>query len=999
MKILIKIFIYILLANTNIYLFGQSNFFENKESPQVFRYFFPDKIISNDYKQIIYRIEGFDALNFFGNRLQDIDQDNKTDIIYRAKEYLDNKWDFPSWASRYFIHGNIDNNFKLEFKIDTTLIYDGDLLKYFEDKTGSYFWVYTYGDRPSIKESGLSNWKSFYDRKGVVDNVDYVLDSNDEIIWFKPMLYKFSNGKFEYISNTNLKFSNDLNGTSGMFPWSQQYMLGDINNDGFKDIISAGIMPNGNGKLPNYKNINDKLNFYLYLNEGNGKLNCEILEFENTEGFEHWNLFENMLSLAINMDSDPETEFISEINYYNGNYPNYGGASQDRFLGYFDIDIKNKKIRFVKLLNPEEYLLNKNWTIYPKQFWKIPSINSNNETILVFFSDANGSPGANMTGNTIFDGTVFQQYFKVYEKIKLSNGSYSLKDVTEIYFDISESKTFSLDNSGQVYLLDVDNDGLIDIYPQLEQFPNSSRGGINQFVKYPSWNGSLSKSYYFKKLTNGKYKLTDYFNFPGFYYPVNQNTNLGDFSSDFGEHKFQSNIRIENLFSLNAQSLNDIDNDSINEILTSCNPDFLSLFTKSKVITPNVTKDYFDSTIYVRYSSGSNFIDLGDRYDLSTIKFTKDTITGKLDPRFNLEIKYYNKEKNLTHQPILKDLIIQDSLISHNLDAYPGFGDSLKNKLDSFNIKVPKLTYSPIKYVKGISPFYLRFNNDIIIKSKEFTVSPNLAPLKFSLLKIGTLNSSTFKGYEIDITNSIDLNKNIYIKNGSEVKGLKYGYEIYNGKVLIEDKLFDEINLQGYDNDTKTKIIGLKIPVSDTINYDIKIYALDTDDEKLKTYADFCNVFKPSAPIITRDAENNIVSNRRVLSWYKDGVKISDTTQKIKPTTNGIYTATTTQNGCTSSISQGYYYLTNAVANLSNGEYFKVSPNPTSGELYINYKISSSRNINISVFDINGRVVLLNKKVEFGSKVNLGSIPKGNYIIQVKDDSGRLVASQKLVKE
>ncbi len=155
----------------------------------------------------------------------------------------------------------------------------------------------------------------------------------------------------------------------------------------------------------------------------------------------------------------------------------------------------------------------------------------------------------------------------------------------------------------------------------------------------------------------------------------------------------------------------------------------------------------------------------------------------------------------------------------------------------------------------------------------------------------------------------------------------------------------------------------------------------------------------PVSPVITRDTDNKLVSNSSGNIWYKDGVKITDTTQKIMPTTNGIYTATSTQNGCTSKLSQGYYYLTNAVDNLSNGEYFKISPNPTSGELNINYKISSSRNITISVFDINGRAVLLNKKVESGSKLNLGTISKGNYIIQVKDGTGRLISSQKLVKE
>jgi hypothetical protein len=168
---------------------------------------------------------------------------------------------------------------------------------------------------------------------------------------------------------------------------------------------------------------------------------------------------------------------------------------------------------------------------------------------------------------------------------------------------------------------------------------------------------------------------------------------------------------------------------------------------------------------------------------------------------------------------------------------------------------------------------------------------------------------------------------------------------------------------------------------------------ISSDTFQLKKYA------IPGSPSLVRDTANNLVASMNGITWYKDGVKIADTSQKFKPTSNGIYTATTTQNGCTSALSQGYYYLTNAVANLSNGEYFKISPNPTSGELNINYKISSSKNINISVFDINGRAVLLNKKVESGSKVNLGAISKGNYIIQVKDGAGRLISSQKLVKD
>jgi len=155
----------------------------------------------------------------------------------------------------------------------------------------------------------------------------------------------------------------------------------------------------------------------------------------------------------------------------------------------------------------------------------------------------------------------------------------------------------------------------------------------------------------------------------------------------------------------------------------------------------------------------------------------------------------------------------------------------------------------------------------------------------------------------------------------------------------------------------------------------------------------------PQVPIISRDSVGNLIStNTYGNSWYKDGVKISDTTQKIKPSSNGSYTATTTQNGCTSPASANYYYLTSAVANLSSDEYFRISPNPTNGEIFMNYNIRSTKDVYINVIDMSGRTIISNRKVTSGSKVNLGSSMKGNYIIQVKDKTGRLLTTEKLIK-
>ena len=180
-----------------------------------------------------------------------------------------------------------------------------------------------------------------------------------------------------------------------------------------------------------------------------------------------------------------------------------------------------------------------------------------------------------------------------------------------------------------------------------------------------------------------------------------------------------------------------------------------------------------------------------------------------------------------------------------------------------------------------------------------------------------------------------------------------------------------------------------------------KLYVTRTDSVGCVISSDtiqLSKIAKPSSPNLSRDTENNLVANINGITWYKDGVKITDTTQKIKPTSNGNYTATTTQNGCTSAASANYYYLTSAVANLTSGEYFKVSPNPTDGEIYLNYNVRSTKEVYINVVDMSGRTIINNRKVNSGNKLNLGSSMKGNYIIQVKDKTGRLLTTEKLIK-
>ena len=105
-----------------------------------------------------------------------------------------------------------------------------------------------------------------------------------------------------------------------------------------------------------------------------------------------------------------------------------------------------------------------------------------------------------------------------------------------------------------------------------------------------------------------------------------------------------------------------------------------------------------------------------------------------------------------------------------------------------------------------------------------------------------------------------------------------------------------------------------------------------------------------------------------------------------------------TVDGCSSLMSANYFYLSTALANLYNGEYFVVSPNPSSGSISIVYKLSNPKTVSLTVIDLNGKAVYLSKKIHSGEKINLSGLSNGLYILQFVDQFGKLVNVQKLIK-
>ena len=155
----------------------------------------------------------------------------------------------------------------------------------------------------------------------------------------------------------------------------------------------------------------------------------------------------------------------------------------------------------------------------------------------------------------------------------------------------------------------------------------------------------------------------------------------------------------------------------------------------------------------------------------------------------------------------------------------------------------------------------------------------------------------------------------------------------------------------------------------------------------------------PSAPTLSRDTANFLLSGAPGTTWYKDGSAITDTTQKYKPATPGSYSAKTTTNGCTSVMSTAYYFLVTDILKLSSTEFIKLAPNPFQTKLNFDFLIKGYQKMNLDVFEIStGNRVASRIGLTPGAPVYLPELSGGTYIVRITSADGKLSYQFKMVK-
>jgi hypothetical protein len=162
---------------------------------------------------------------------------------------------------------------------------------------------------------------------------------------------------------------------------------------------------------------------------------------------------------------------------------------------------------------------------------------------------------------------------------------------------------------------------------------------------------------------------------------------------------------------------------------------------------------------------------------------------------------------------------------------------------------------------------------------------------------------------------------------------------------------------------------------------------------------------RPTAPMISRDASGNLVTNYGSTAshtWYNTNnltTPINTGASSIKPASAGYYSVAVKQNGCASAISASYYYLVSAVVNLSNGEYVKFSPNPFTNHINLNYQFNRSGNYDIDVIHLgSGKLIKTIRNVSNGQLIDMNGMVNGVYVFRLYSKDGKTDQRIRVVK-
>jgi hypothetical protein len=97
--------------------------------------------------------------------------------------------------------------------------------------------------------------------------------------------------------------------------------------------------------------------------------------------------------------------------------------------------------------------------------------------------------------------------------------------------------------------------------------------------------------------------------------------------------------------------------------------------------------------------------------------------------------------------------------------------------------------------------------------------------------------------------------------------------------------------------------------------------------------------------------------------------------------------------------SQTDYYLLTDIINLSKDEFIKLAPNTFINQLNFDFIVKGYQKLNIEVYDVaTGSKVANQQNITAGTKIQLGQLARGTYIVKVTSNDNKIAQQFKMAK-
>jgi hypothetical protein len=156
----------------------------------------------------------------------------------------------------------------------------------------------------------------------------------------------------------------------------------------------------------------------------------------------------------------------------------------------------------------------------------------------------------------------------------------------------------------------------------------------------------------------------------------------------------------------------------------------------------------------------------------------------------------------------------------------------------------------------------------------------------------------------------------------------------------------------------------------------------------------------PAKPTITRNGSQLVSSAPSGNQWYKDGVAINSATgNSITPTDAGNYSVKVSSNGCTSDESDKFNYTITGVVDLDNNHFIKLSPNPVTDKVRLEFDVAGSYNLTIQLIDMYGKICKTFTNQTSGSQLSFAGLNSGVYIANIFISNQKQHYTIRLIKQ